>query len=654
MDGQVLGNRYRIEERIGGGGMSVVFRATDLQLGRDVAVKVMRNHLAADEDFVRRFWREAQNAAALSHPNLVKIYDVGRDGENCFIVMELITGRTLKQMIQEQGPLPIDLAVKIAMQILDALGHAHEQKIIHRDVKPHNVLIARDGTVRVTDFGIARATTTDTVTHTGSILGSAHYFSPEQANGYPANEKSDLYSMGVVLYEMVTGRVPFQGESPITVAIKHIREAVTPASALNQEVPAELDQIIQQALAKEPEERFADAGEMRAALEQFLVDHAAGRTHVVSGDFPTQMITPIGSRKERRQPGDKPKAAVAPMAGEEDEEEDGRPLTRKQKRRRALIILIVVILLGALVGGGAYALNTYLTVPTIDLPNVVGMPVGEAQALLENQKLKSRIVSSSYDEKIPVNSVVKQDPPAGTPVKTGGRVIELQISKGPEQKEVPAVTKMTEDAARIALENEGFVIGKVEYRESNEPEGQVIDQVPGPKTIQKAGAQIDLVVSKGRLKVPVVTGLKLDEAQRQIVAAGLLVGKVESRYEPTQPKDTVLESTPTAGAAVAQGATVNLVVATDLNPNQNPGTGGGETPTGTQFAKAVVVPAEAGEGAEVQYIKVDQVGDTTNEELLLKANMKAGYAFTIRGQFFGNAYIRVLVNGTERQRITLP
>lgn len=650
MIGQVLGNRYRIEERIGGGGMSVVFRATDLQLGRDVAVKVMRNHLAADEDFVRRFWREAQNAAALSHPNLVKIYDVGRDGENCFIVMELITGRTLKQMIQEQGPLPIDQASKIAMQILDALGHAHEQKIIHRDVKPHNVLIARDGTVRVTDFGIARATTTDTVTHTGSILGSAHYFSPEQANGYPANEKSDLYSMGVVLYEMVTGRVPFQGESPITVAIKHIRESVTPASALNHEVPAELDQIIGQALAKEPEDRFADAAEMRGALEQFLTEHAAGRTHVVSGDFPTQMIaTPIGSRKDRRQPTEKVKAPIAPMAGEEEEEEE-RPLTRKQKRRRALIIVLVLVLLGALVGGGTYAAKTYLTVPTIDLPDVVGMPVGEAQATLDHQNLKSKVVSYVFDDKIPVASVVRQDPPAGTPVKTGGRTIDLQISKGPEQKEVPDLTRITEDEARIKLYNEGFVIGKVTYKESNDPEGRVIDQVPGPKTIQKAGAQIDLVVSKGRLKVPTVIGLKLDEAQRQIVAAGLLVGKVEARYDATKPKDTVLEATPKPGETVAQGATVDLVVATDVNPN--PSTGGGTT--ATPFSKQVTVPAEAGAGAPVQIILVDQANGQTTELLLLEANLKQGETISAHGQFMGTAYIKVMVGGTERQRIALP
>lgn len=652
MIGQVLGNRYRIEERIGGGGMSVVFRATDLQLGRDVAVKVMRAHLAADEDFVRRFWREAQNAAALHHPNLVQIYDVGRDEENCFIVMELINGRTLKQMIQEQGPLPIDQAVKISLQILDALGHAHQQRIIHRDVKPHNVLIARDGTVRVADFGIARATTTDTVTHTGSILGSAHYFSPEQANGYPANEKSDLYSMGVVLYEMVTGRVPFQGESPITVAIKHIREVITPASALNTEVPVELDAIIGQALAKEPEERFDSASAMRAALEHFLAEHAAGRTHVSSGDFPTQMLPPLGTRKERRQPQPS-KPPIAPMGGEEEEEEE-RPLSRKQKRRRALIILFLLILVGALLGGGAYAINNYLTVPTIDLPDVVGKPVGEAQMILKEHKLDFKIASSVFDDKIPVNSVVKQDPPAGTPVKMGGRTIELQISKGPEQKEVPDVRTLEETEARIRLENEGFVIGKVTPRESNDPEGRVIDQVPGPKTIQKAGAQIDLVISKGRLRVPAVEGLQLDVAQRQITAAGLVVGKVESRYEPTKPKDTVLEATPKGGDAVAQGATINLVVATDVDPNPGQGSTPGGGTAGTPFAKVVTIPAEAGQGAPIQIILVDQYGGQRHELVLLETTMRAGQAVTAQSSFQGAAYIQVNVGGVERQRIPLP
>ncbi|HLN61257.1 MAG TPA: Stk1 family PASTA domain-containing Ser/Thr kinase, partial [Symbiobacteriaceae bacterium] len=285
--GTFLANRYRIGERIGGGGMALVYRARDEQLGRDVAVKVLRGQFGTDEEFIRRFRREAQNAASLSHPNVVQIFDVGRDDDQYFIVMELVEGQTLKELIQRQGPLPIAEAVRISAEILGALEHAHTNRIVHRDIKPHNILISRDGHAKVTDFGIARATTTDTVTHTGSIMGSAHYFSPEQANGQPTGEKSDIYSMGIVLYEMLTGTVPFTGDSPITVALKHIRDRVVPATQLNSEVPVELDEIILRALEKEPEDRYPSAAAMRQALEQFAEDHAAGRTHMPSGDFPT-------------------------------------------------------------------------------------------------------------------------------------------------------------------------------------------------------------------------------------------------------------------------------------------------------------------------------------------------------------------------------
>jgi beta-lactam-binding protein with PASTA domain/predicted Ser/Thr protein kinase len=670
MIGEVLGNRYRIEERIGGGGMSVVFRAADLQLGREVAVKVMRSHLVADEDFVRRFWREAQNAAALSHPNLVQIYDVGRDKDHCYIVMELISGRTLKQLIQEEGPVPLPEAVRIAAQILEALGHAHRQKIIHRDVKPHNVLIARDGTVKVADFGIARATTTDTVTHTGSIMGSAHYFSPEQANGYPADEKSDLYSVGVVLYEMVTGRVPFQGESPITVAIKHIRDAVTPPSALNPEIPVELDAIIIKAMAKEPSERFADASEMRLALERFQEDLAAGRTHAASGDFPTQDLRALGSRKERRL-GTTAKAVaeVEALKHDDDDDEEERPLTRAQKQRRAVWISSILVVLFGLFGAGAWAFFSYVNVPTIQMPNVIGMSIGQAQQVLSEQKLEVKVRKDGvFDDKIPANAVAQQDPPPDTPVKAGGRVVWLTLSKGPEQLEVPNVLGKTEDEARALLESDKFVVGKVTYKDSSEPEGRVIEQLPGPKTIQKSGATVDLVVSRGRLKVPAVVGLRLDDAQKLIQSVGLTVGKVETQYDLTKPKETVLSSDPAPGSAIASGTQVNLVVATDTPPTgttppggggTTPPGGGGTTPPGggttppgkpTSFTKEVTVPAEAGTGAPVQIILVDETG----EQVLATATLKAGDKVTVRGQFQGKAYLKVMVSGTERQRIDLP
>jgi beta-lactam-binding protein with PASTA domain len=572
-----------------------------------------------------------------------------------------VSGRTLKQLIQEEGPVPIAEAVRIAAQILEALGHAHRQKIIHRDVKPHNVLIARDGSVKVADFGIARATTTDTVTHTGSIMGSAHYFSPEQANGYPADEKSDLYSVGVVLYEMVTGRVPFQGESPITVAIKHIRDAVTPPSALNPEIPVELDEIIIKAMAKEPSERFADAAAMRQALERFQEDLAAGRTHAASGDFPTQDLRALGSRKDRRL-GAAAKATAEVEALEEEEEEEDRPLTRAQRQRRAIWIAGTLVLLFGLFGAGAWAFFSYLNVPTIPMPNVIGMSIGQAQQLLSEQKLEVKVRKEGvFDDKIPANAVAQQDPPPNTPVKAGGRVVWLTLSKGPEQLEVPNVLGKTEDEARALLESDKFVVGKVSYKDSSEPEGRVIEQLPGPKTIQKSGATIDLVVSRGRLKVPAVVGLKLDEAQKLIQSAGLTVGKVETQYDLTKPKETVLSSDPAPGSAIASGTQVNLVVATDAPPTgTTPPGGGGTTPPGgggtappdkpTSFTKEVTVPAEAGTGAPVQIILVDETG----EQVLATATLKAGDKVTVRGQFQGKAYLKVMVSGSERQRIDLP
>jgi beta-lactam-binding protein with PASTA domain len=310
------------------------------------------------------------------------------------------------------------------------------------------------------------------------------------------------------------------------------------------------------------------------------------------------------------------------------------------------------VLLGVL-GAGAWGVSSFLNVPTVDLPNVVGMPVGQAQSTLNDYKLANKVVSYVFDDKIPATSVVKQIPDAGTPVKMGGRTIELVISKGPEQQEVPNVIGSLEDEARIALTNTRFVIGKVTYKESAEPEGRVIDQVPGPKTIQKAGAQIDLVVSKGRLKVPLIKGLKLDEAQRQLLAAGLTVGKVETKYDTTAPKDTVISASPNPGEAIEQGAKVDLVVATDVPPPPAPG---GPTPgQPVSFTKLVTVPSDAGKaGAPTQIILVDDYGGQVHEQTLLNEMLKAGDKVTVRGQFQGQAWLRVVVNNVERQYIPLP
>jgi eukaryotic-like serine/threonine-protein kinase len=268
MEGKKLGGRYEIVSRVGGGGMAVVYKAKDLLLHRYVAIKVLSESLSNDSEFIRRFSREAQAAASLSHPNVVNVYDVGKDGYTHYIVMELVEGPTLKQYILERGPLPVQEAANIAMQICDGLAHAHENQIVHRDIKPHNILLGSNGRAKVTDFGIARAASSSTITQTGSVMGSVHYFSPEQARGGVIGEKSDLYSLGIVLYEMLTGRLPFDGDSAISIALKHLQEQPDDPRRFNEQIPDNMAGIIMKALDKDPNNRFASARDMMHTLQQ--------------------------------------------------------------------------------------------------------------------------------------------------------------------------------------------------------------------------------------------------------------------------------------------------------------------------------------------------------------------------------------------------
>ena len=270
MEGQRLGGRYQLESRVGGGGMAIVYKARDLILNRPVAVKVLRSQFCTDEDFVNRFRREAQAVASLSHPNVVGVYDVGQEGDTHYMVMEYIEGYTLKEVIIQRGALPVEEAVRIAEQICDALDHAHQNQIIHRDIKPHNIMIGKNGRVKVTDFGIARAVTSATITHTNAMLGSVHYFSPEQARGGITGEKSDLYSLGIVLYEMVTGELPFSGDSPISVALKHLQEPLPEPRTVNPAIPQSVENVIFKALVKDPFLRYSSAREMLEDLETCL------------------------------------------------------------------------------------------------------------------------------------------------------------------------------------------------------------------------------------------------------------------------------------------------------------------------------------------------------------------------------------------------
>lgn len=625
MIGKVLANRYRIGERIGGGGMALVYRAEDLQLGRDVAIKVLRGQFGSDEDFIRRFRREAQNAASLSHPNVVQIFDVGQEDDLYYIVMELVEGKTLKEMIQRHGPLLPAEAARIAMEILSALAHAHNHRIVHRDVKPHNILIARDGRVKVTDFGIARVTTTDTVTHSGSIMGSAHYFSPEQANGQPTGEKSDIYSMGIVLYEMVTGVLPFQGDSPITVALKHIRERVVPPSQLNPEVPVELEEVILRALEKEPEDRFASADEMRQALHKFILAHEAGQTHISSGDFPTMDIRAVRVPQGKRR------------RGSADEEKAGKP--PMSKRRKWLLISLIagaVLLLAA----GGWAMFSFFNVPEVAVPDVEGLSLTKAQELLSEAKLHGQVRTDEFSADVPINHVISAEPGPGTRVKEN-RTIYLVISKGQEEKTLPNLIGKSEDEAKSLLEAEKFKVGEVTKTYSSKPEGTVLSTQPGPLTPLKTGATVNLEVSRGPLRVPDVSGKSVQEAQRLLSEAGLKAGKTESANDPKVPKDAVISTSPAAGTEVSEGATVDLIVSQ------------GPAPAAKSFEKEVIVPGDAATTVQFRVVLVDVVGGVPTETVLFNEKRPGGDRVVVQGTYKGEAQLKVYADDKETQSIPL-
>lgn len=627
MIGKILAKRYRIEERIGGGGMSLVYRAYDMQLDRSVAVKVLRGQFGTDEDFVRRFRREAQNAASLSHPNVVQIFDVGREEEQYFIVMELVEGQTLKALIQSQGPLPVAEASRIAIEILAALAHAHTNRIVHRDIKPHNILIARDGRVKVTDFGIARATTTDTVTHTGSIMGSAHYFSPEQANGQPTGEKSDIYSTGIVLYEMMTGSVPFQGDSPITVALKHIRDRVVRPSQLNTEVPVELDEIILRALEKDPEDRYPSADEMREALEQFALDHAAGRTHIASGDFPTMDLRGMRGRKGRR--------LVEDEAEEDEEPEKGNG------GRTWMWIGIVAAVVVLLVGAAAWGVVSLLSVPEVTVPHIVGLPTEQATDELRKAKLAWTLGSYRFSDE-PLGTVIASDPKPGERVKQD-REIKLTMSKGPNEKTIQDVRGRNQDEARLVLEGDGFKVApEVVSRTDPAAQGTVIDMSPPALTTAKVGTMIHLTVSSGPLKVPQVINLSLADARKALQSAGLVLGTTDYAPDPTKPRDTVLSSTPAPGTAVAANSVVNLTLA------QGPVT------AGTPFEKVLTVPGDATRWYDFRVELIDVVNGVPATSVVFNEKRQGGTKLTVKGLFFGQARLRVLADNVEQTVVTLP
>lgn len=526
MQGIILDNRYKIGEKIGVGGMAVVYKGEDTLLGRTVAIKILHQNFANDEEFVARFKREAQAAGKLSHPNIVSMYDVGVDQGYNYIVMEYVEGETLKEYIERKHKVSIDDAVKYTIAIGEGLEHAHAMGIVHCDIKPHNIILTSSGRVKVTDFGIARAmNTANTMMYdSGSVMGSAHYLSPEQASGKSVSGSTDIYSLGVVLYEMLTGQVPYEGDTAISVAIKHVREKLTPPSQLNPAIPTLLESTVMKALEKDPANRFSSITEMISdlRLSQGFVNSASSQ--VIRHDFATQVMPVV------------PEQPAQDIIVEENE--------NKNKKTNAFLAKLSTIpqkyiVIGAIVAFVLAFLWAFLSFgnfwsnATVTVPNVVGKQASVATHILEDNHL--RVTTSEVtNPDVPKGQVISQNPEAGSEVKEQ-RNIHLVVSKGAGEISMPDLKGLTVDQAKEKLKDLGINIGKITTKDDeNSEDGVILSQDPTADSKVAKGSVVNITVNKKKIKkvtVPSVIGMTLKDARAQLESAGLSVAQVNGSMD---------------------------------------------------------------------------------------------------------------------------
>ena len=604
----ILAGRYELGDTLGYGGMSEVHRGRDTVLGRDVAVKVMRPELARDETFYQRFRREAQNSASLNHPSIVAIYDQGEEptaeGALPYIVMEIVEGDTLRDIVKMDGAMEVDRALGVMADVCGALDFSHKKGIIHRDVKPANVMISRDGAVKVMDFGIARAVSdsTSSLTTTSSVLGTAQYLSPEQARGETVDARSDLYSAGCVLYEMVTGVPPFTGESPVAVAYQHVRETPQPPSAVNPQVSRYVDAVIMQAMAKNPDNRYATAGEMRSDLLAVLTGSRPSAPLVLSDDelnddqrpdaphgftgagfaaggsdwsSPSEAATEAhnlnglygtSSAGGAAAGGASGQAATAGPSEQAPTRHRSSDTERRSRPRAVVIALSVLLVLGVIAGVSIWATgdngpgSSEQPQQEVSIPEVAQRPVDEVVEELTALGLEPVQVPQT-DMHIPVGHVISSDPIAGKRLAVGSE-ITLVVSTGKPILSVPNVMGMSPGDARRALEEAGFqVIPENEARPSTEgDQDKVVDSDPPPGAQVPADQPVRLTVGSGpeELQVPGVVGQNVDSARATLESAGFRVDT--RRVDGTAPEGQVVEQSTAAGQTQLKGATITIQV----------------------------------------------------------------------------------------------
>ena len=648
LEGKLLGNRYEIIEKIGNGGMATVYKATDKVLKRNVAVKILRDEFTTDEEFIKRFEVEAQSAARLTHPNIVSIYDVGVENNLHYIVMELIQGKTLKEIIlEEKGPLPWKWSVNVAIQIASALETAHKNNIIHRDIKPHNIIITEDGIAKVTDFGIAKAVSNSTITAFGTTIGSVHYFSPEHARGGFTDAKSDLYSLGVVLYEMVTGKVPFDADTPVSVALKHMQEKPEEPIEVNPNVPIAVNKIIMKALQKDTTLRYQTATEMLDDLRKALknpngdfVDDSEYDPTAKTQVLHTEMYNNSrGSNEEKQKNGKK----------------DGKFKTFIKKHKKLSIFIGLVLLFALSLGGTILALNI-TNPPEVDMPNVVGLSREEAQQEVENAKLVFEVASEEYNKDVPEGYVISQKAesdlgdftttPGDRKVKQGSK-IQVIISKGQEKTTVPNVEGKEREEAIKMLEDANLVAEVIEETSRTVEEGYVISQETDPDTEAFAGDTVKIHVSTGTgiREVTVISVIGQDEATARTNLENLGL-KVNVTYqEATSNNGKVTAQSIDANKVVDEGTTITITVnqvaedkTASVTINVKSITGGyeenSEGEDGNSVAKTVNIEIKVGDNTVYTDSNVDK--NTTNKSASISGRGSVRVTLTITDSNGGN------------------